>query len=72
MKKKNVIKIHDRLFADIGRHIDGSSFDSVSAFIHHVMADIVSTGEMALGGNVPEAEAELIRKRLEALGYIEN
>jgi len=69
--KKNKILLHERLFRDIDNHIDGSSFNSVSAFIHHVMADIVSTGELSLGGDIPAEEAELIRKRLEVLGYIE-
>jgi sulfate adenylyltransferase len=70
-KKKNEIRLHERLFEDVKLHIQGTSFESVSAFVHHVMADICSTGDFALGGDVPEAEAELIRKRLEALGYIE-
>lgn len=70
-KEKTTIKLHERLFNDVKMHIHGSSFESVSAFTHHVLADICSTGEMALGGDIPAQEAELIRKRLEALGYIE-
>ncbi|MBU0754390.1 MAG: hypothetical protein KJ645_04580, partial [Planctomycetes bacterium] len=69
-KDKNTIKLHERLFKDIARHIDASSFESVSAFVHHVMADICSTGDLALGGDIPKAEADLVRKRLEALGYL--
>ena len=70
--EKNNIKVHDRLFRDIQHHIHGTSFESVSAFIHHVMADIVSTGDLALGGDIPREEAELVRRRLEALGYIDS
>lgn len=66
------VRIHERLFEDIKRQISGTSFESVSAFIHHVMADIVSTGDLSLGGEIPESEALLIRKRLEALGYIDS
>ncbi|MFH1999903.1 MAG: adenylyl-sulfate kinase [Planctomycetota bacterium] len=70
-KEKTSINLHERLFRDVKMHIYGSSFESVSAFIHHVMADICSTGDMSLGGDIPTSEADLIRKRLEALGYIE-
>ena len=70
-KKKNQIQIHERLFKDVEQHIQNTSFESVSAFVHHVMADICSTGDFSLGGDIPKAEADLIKKRLEALGYID-
>ena len=69
--KKNLITLHERLFRDIAHHIEETSFNSVSAFVHHVMADIVSTGDFAKGGDISAEEAELVRKRLEVLGYIE-
>ncbi len=69
--KEKKIKLHNRLYEDIGHHIEGTSFESVAGFVQHVMADIVSTGELSLGGDIPKSEADLVRRRLEVLGYLE-
>lgn len=70
--KKVTLKIPAELYQNLSRLIEGSGFSSVTEFAVWVLRDVAAGGK--LEPNQPglsEREIEVIRKRLQALGYIE-
>ena len=79
MAKKNsgagrnvTLKIPAELYHNLSQLIEGTGFRSVTEFAVHVLRDVASGGSLELGASGFTArEAEAIRERLRALGYIE-
>jgi hypothetical protein len=70
--KKVTLKIPAELYENLVRLIKGSGFGSVTEFAVWVLRDVAAGGK--LEPNQPglsQREIDIIRKRLQALGYIE-
>lgn len=71
--KKVTLKIPAELYENLARIIVGTGFGSVTEFAVWVLRDVAAGGKLdakAQPGLSPQ-EIEIIRKRLQALGYIE-
>ena len=64
------IEIPLQLYEKIEKRIKGSEFDSVSAYVAFVVAEVLREEENQRGAPPPEDE-EKVKARLKALGYIE-
>lgn len=71
--KKVTLKIPAELYENLSRIVEGTGFSSVTEFAVWVLRDVAAGGkldEKAQQGLSPR-EVEIIRKRLQSLGYIE-
>lgn len=72
--KTVTLKIPVELFDNLSKLIEGTGFRSVTEFAVHVLRDVAAGGKLQKEHATPgltEHEVEVIRKRLQALGYIE-
>ncbi len=66
------LKIPVELYQNLQRLIENTGFRSVTEFAVHVLRDVAAGGRLEQGpAGLSERELETIRKRLQALGYIE-
>ena len=72
LSDKATIKIPRNLYNKINDIIKNTGFNSVTEFIVYVMRDLVSSKELDEDDNTELSgeEIELIRKRLQSLGYL--
>ena len=70
MKEKVTIKIPKELYHKLQSMIDGTGFSSVTEFIVYVMRTLASTGKLKEEDQLPEDEVNIIRNRLQRLGYL--
>ncbi len=72
MSDKATIKIPRNLYNRLNDVIEDTGFNSVTEFIVYVMREIISTTQLE-GENeqLSGEEIKLIRKRLQALGYLD-
>ena len=72
LSDKATIKIPRNLYNKINDIIRNTGFNSVTEFIVYVMRDLVSSKELDEDDNTELSgeEIELIRKRLQSLGYL--
>jgi hypothetical protein len=65
------IKIPRELYEKVGDLIEGTGFRSVTEFTTYLLRDVCAGGKLdRKPPGLSEAEAEAIRQRLRALGYI--
>ncbi len=72
MPDKATIKIPKVLYESLKQQIEGTGFTSVTDFIIYVMRDIASSGSINEDTSLTKKEIEQVRRRLKALGYIED
>jgi len=69
------LKIPRRLYEQLGQVIDGTGFRSVTEFAVYVLRDLVASQRAEQAGAPPEQlsreELDAVRRRLQALGYLE-
>ncbi|MGA1875635.1 MAG: ribbon-helix-helix domain-containing protein [bacterium] len=70
LDRRVTVKIPRPLYERLKEIIQGTGFSSVNEFIIYVMRDIASAGKLEGGVGLSQREAELIHKRLVALGYL--
>jgi Arc/MetJ-type ribon-helix-helix transcriptional regulator len=68
--EKVTLKIPRPLYEQIGQIIDGAGYNSVTEFVVYVLRDLVSTHAMAESDEYSDEELEMVKKRLESLGYL--
>ncbi len=67
---KVTIKIPRILYDRLAKIVDDSGFNSVTDFVVYVLRDLASTKSQSLDdGTLSKQEIDVIRKRLESLGY---
>ncbi|MFB6076260.1 MAG: ribbon-helix-helix protein, CopG family, partial [Candidatus Aenigmatarchaeota archaeon] len=64
------IKIPKNLYDRVQKLIEDTGFNSVTEFIKFVLRDIVAQGEFE-GPEELNKDMEIVRKRLEKLGYLD-
>ncbi len=71
-KKPVTLKIPAELFENLGKLIENTGFRSVTEFAVHVLRDVAAGGKLSeTAPGLTNREVEAVRKRLQALGYIE-
>jgi hypothetical protein len=69
------LKIPRPLYEQLGQVIDGTGFRSVTEFAVYVLRDLVAShGSHAAGASAEQLsreELDAVRRRLQALGYLE-
>jgi hypothetical protein len=66
------LKIPRPLYEQLGQVIDGTGFRSVTEFAVYVLRDLVAShGSATAGEQLSRDEVDAVRKRLQALGYLE-
>ena len=70
MKDKVTIKIPRELYENLQHMIEDTGFSSTTEFIVFVMRTLVSTGKIMEEDRLSEKEVQVIRDRLERLGYL--
>jgi metal-responsive CopG/Arc/MetJ family transcriptional regulator len=70
MKDKVTIKIPRELYENLQHMIKDTGFSSTTEFIVFVMRTLVSTGTITEEDRLSEKEVQVIRDRLERLGYL--
>ncbi|MFB6089393.1 MAG: ribbon-helix-helix domain-containing protein [Candidatus Aenigmatarchaeota archaeon] len=70
MTKRTNIKIPKNLYDRVQELIDDTGFNSVTEFIKFVLRDIVAQGKFE-GPEELNEDMEIVRKRLEKLGYLD-
>ena len=66
------LKIPRPLYEQLGQVIDGTGFRSVTEFAVYVLRDLVAShGSDGAGEQLSRDELDAVRKRLQALGYLE-
>ena len=70
MKGKVTIKIPRELYERLQEMIKDTGFSSVTEFIVYVMRTLASTGKLKEEDQLPEDEVNIIRNRLQRLGYL--
>ena len=63
------ISIPVDMHKDLQKLIKNTNFVSVSEFVKHLLHDIISTGDIGKESHLTPREVEMVRKRLQALGY---
>ena len=71
MPEMVTLKIPRPLYERIARAIQGTGFRSVTEFCVYVLRDVVAAHDARGTGEMTEAETEIVRTRLHALGYLE-
>ncbi len=70
--KKVTLKIPAELYENLAKIVEGTGFSSVTEFAVWVLRDVAAGGKLqADPPGLSQREIELIRQRLQALGYIE-
>lgn len=70
--RKVTLKIPAELYENLGRLIEGTGFSSVTEFAVWVLRDVAAGGKLQVDQpSLSQREVEIIRKRLQSLGYIE-
>jgi hypothetical protein len=70
--KKVTLKIPAELYENLGKLIEGTGFGSVTEFAVWVLRDVATGGKLEPAQpGLSQREIEIIRKRLQSLGYIE-
>ena len=69
-KDKVTIKIPRPLYQNLSQIIEGSGFNSVTEFIVYILRDLVSSRSMRKEPSLSKNEIEMVKKRLESLGYL--
>jgi hypothetical protein len=70
--KTVTLKIPKHLYDLLTGLIDGTGFRSVTEFAIHVLRDVAVGGKLSKEAPGPsDPEIEVVRQRLQALGYIE-
>lgn len=70
--RKVTLKIPAELYENLGRLIEGTGFSSVTEFAVWVLRDVAAGGKLQVDQpGLSQREVEIIRKRLQSLGYIE-
>ena len=67
---KVTTKIPRQLYDNLKKIIEGSGFNSVTDFIVYILRDVASYSKNDKDGEMSHDELELIRKKLEHLGYL--
>jgi Arc/MetJ-type ribon-helix-helix transcriptional regulator len=70
MKDKVTIKIPRELYETLQKMIEGTGFSSTTEFIIFVMRTIASTGKIKEDDKLTEKEIQIIKERLQRLGYL--
>jgi Arc/MetJ-type ribon-helix-helix transcriptional regulator len=70
MKDKVTIKIPRELYETLQKMIEGTGFSSTTEFIIFVMRTLASTGEIKEDDRLTENEVQIIKERLQRLGYL--
>ena len=69
------LKIPRPLYEQLGQVIDGTGFRSVTEFVVYVLRDLVASQRAEQAGAPAEQlsreELDAVRRRLQALGYLE-
>ena len=65
------LKIPRPLYERISHVIEGTGFRSMTEFCVYVLRDVVAAHDLSERGELTAQEADLVRKRLHALGYLE-
>lgn len=66
------LKIPRELYENLRRLTEGTGFRSVTEFAVHVLRDVAAGGRLEeQSTGLTAREIEMVRKRLQALGYIE-
>ena len=66
------LKIPRPLYEQLGQVIDGTGFRSVTEFAVYVLRDLVAShGAAEGGGQLSRDELDAVRRRLQALGYLD-
>jgi hypothetical protein len=70
--KKVTLKIPAELYENLARIIEGTGFSSVTEFAVWVLRDVAAGGKLeSTQPGLSQREIDIIRKRLQSLGYIE-
>ncbi len=70
--RKVTLKIPAELYENLATLIEGTGFSSVTEFAVWVLRDVAAGGKLKPDQpGLSQQEIEIIRKRLQALGYIE-
>lgn len=70
MKDKVTIKIPRELYETLQKMIEGTGFSSTTEFIIFVMRTLASTGKIKEDDKLTEKEVQIIKERLQRLGYL--
>jgi Arc/MetJ-type ribon-helix-helix transcriptional regulator len=70
MKDKVTIKIPRELYETLQKMIEGTGFSSTTEFIIFVMRTLASTGKIKEDDRLTENEVQIIKERLQRLGYL--
>jgi hypothetical protein len=66
------LKIPRPLYEQLGQVIEGTGFKSVTEFAVYVLRDLVAShGAGQSGAELSRDELDAVRRRLQALGYLE-
>ena len=72
MQTSVTLKIPRPLYDRLARVIEGTGFRSVTEFCVYVLRDLVAAHDQeADGADLTAEEIEVVRRRLHALGYLE-
>jgi hypothetical protein len=67
------LKIPRPLYEQLGQVIDGTGFKSVTEFAVYVLRDLVAShGSGQEGAQLSRDELDAVRRRLQALGYLDD
>lgn len=70
--KTVTLKIPHDLYRNLGQLIEGTGFRSVTEFAIYVLRDVAAGGKLqGKPAGASESEIDVVRKRLQALGYID-
>ncbi|MFZ3169366.1 MAG: ribbon-helix-helix protein, CopG family [Candidatus Methanoperedens sp.] len=70
MKDKVTIKIPRELYETLQKMIEDTGFSSTTEFIIYVMRTLASTGKIKEDDRLTENEVQIIKERLQRLGYL--
>lgn len=70
MGEKVTIKIPRELYLTLQYMIEGTGFSSVTEFIVFTLRTLAATGKITEEDTLREHEVQVIRERLERLGYL--
>ena len=70
-RTKVTIKIPRELYEHLQNLGEGTGFRSVTEFVVSVMRDLAATGSLDEEIALTSREIKMVRKRLQALGYLE-
>jgi Arc/MetJ-type ribon-helix-helix transcriptional regulator len=69
-KKLTKVYIPDVIVEKIKKRIEGSSFETISEYISHVLNDVLSKEE-DIHDAYSEEDEKIVKERLKALGYLD-